>query len=122
MSDRSAAPRLFGIAMLLIAGLAIGGSRLLAQEATPAPAPEQASLVPASPVPAGAAEAAPSPAVSPDAGPRVTPPLEAYRPSLPQRDRSEDSNSMAAAGKHTIVVSTLVLVLAVIIIVLLVVD
>lgn len=123
MSHRSSAPTLFAAAMLLIAGTGtVGATRLQAQEATMSPAVVQAGAVPASAEPAAEAVATPSPAVRTDAGPRIVPPFERYQPSLPgARDQSENSAAVAA-GRHTIVISTLVLVLAVVIIVLLAVD
>lgn len=115
MSHRSFAPRLSAAAMLLITGVGtVRGAPLWAQQATPAPAAVQAT--------AASAEAAPTPAASPDAGPRLTPPFEQYRPSLPANDRSETSAAVASGGSHTIVLSTLALVLVVVIVVLLAVN
>jgi len=105
-------------AMLLITGVGGGVTRLRAQEPTASPAVAQASAAPATAMPAGGAEATATPAVSPDAGPRIAPPLERYQPSLPQRERSTDALA-ASGGSHTVVLSTLALVLVVIIIVLL---
>ncbi len=53
------------------------------------------------------------------AGPRLPPEFQRAEPTL-ARNTTSEASSLAVAGSHTIVISTLVLVLAVIIVVLLV--
>ena len=111
---------LLSLAAVMLITTGVGGSvtQLRAQEATASPAVAQASAAQLD-VPAGDVEVTAAPAVSPDAGPRIVPPLERYQPSLPQHDRSENAAAAAGGGRHTLVLSTLALVLVVIIIVLL---
>jgi hypothetical protein len=107
--------------MLVIAGAGASASRLRAQDATTPQSAPQATAASASATPADPVGATATPAAAPEAGPRITPPLERYQTSLPKRDRSETSAAVAS-GSHTIVLSTLALVLIVVIIVLLAVN
>jgi len=119
MFHQRLAPRFVTAAAVLLAILVGGTSELRAQDAAVAPASVQNTLAPgggesATGTVAGNAAAA-------EAGPRVTPPLERYQPSLPHSDRA-DNSAMASGGSHTVVLSTLALVLIVIIVVLLAVN
>jgi len=83
-------------ATALLAGLFVLETQTATAQQTVAPAPAPASVSATSPLP----------------GPRLSPEFRRAEPAL--------GSSVAVAGNHTIVVSTLVLVLAIVIIVLLV--
>jgi len=108
--------RLFRAAMILIAVSCVAAiTPLLSQQ--PEPAADSVSVPEA-----GAAEVS-APSASNDilVGPRRAPPrFHQIDPMPPQNEAALNSSVAAQGGRHTIVISTLVLVLAVVIIVLLV--
>lgn len=117
MSHPGFMPRFMTAAVVLLA-LRVGSVReLRAQDAV---APQSVSSPVAPSVGAAQAPAEPAATSSAPAGPRVTPPLERYQGTLPQRSGAESAAMDSEGSRHTIVLSTLAIVLIAIIVVLLV--
>lgn len=109
MGTRDLKPRLFRVAVILIAmSCAAAVTPVLAQQAPDAARVTETSSAQAS---------APSTA---QPGPRLSPQFQRFEPSVAPSNASGSSSLAAAEGTHTIVISTLALVLIAVIIVLLI--
>lgn len=116
MSHTGIAPRFTTVAAVLLALLAGSVTNLRAQDAVATPAVQSAAATAVGEAQTSAEPASTAPA---PAGPRVTPPLERYQGTLPQRSGSEALAPDSEGSRHTIVLSTLALVLIAVIVVLL---